>query len=186
MDDLRAKIIHYARHDDARQSIVRAARQLVLELHTWEARARFISKVAEGVIDGHAPRYTPPPEVSKLEASSRYVGCFDAPMRNQLQAHGLREPARSRNRKRLWRYTVEDCQLACRGAGFGLSEGGFSTGNAHAQGRCLCASRRGPVAAPRPPRLRARPDADCATTCSLHDPRPCGGPRAMALFEPPR
>ena len=89
MDDLRAKITHYARNDDARRSIARAARQLVLELHTWDARARFISKVAEGVLVGHAPRYTPPPEVSKLEASSRYVGCFDAPTGNQLRAHGL-------------------------------------------------------------------------------------------------
>lgn len=186
MDDLRTKITYYAQHDDARRSIVRAARELVLELHTWDARARFISKVAEGVLDGHAPRYTPPPEVSTLEASSRYVGCFDAPTGNQLRAHGLREPAHSRNRRKLWRYTVEDCQSACRGAGFGLSEGGFSTGNAHAQGRCLCAVRRGTVAAPRPPQLRARPEADCATTCTLHDPRPCGGPRAIALFEPQR
>ena len=193
MADLRAKILYYLAHEGARRRIVRAAHALARSQHTWNARARFISHVAESVLgerrDGRQPYYTPPPEASLMEASTKYLGCYDAPgsAGQQLRASGLREPARSRNRRRLWRYTVQLCQEACRGAAFGLSEGGFSSGNAHTQARCLCAIGRGGGGAAVDARLTRRvKDADCATACSLHDARPCGGAAALAMFEPIR
>jgi hypothetical protein len=76
---------------------------------------------------------------------------------------------------------VQLCQAACEGDGFGLSEGGFSSGNAHAQARCLCATGTGGDALQARLSRRAN-DAECATACSLHDARPCGGARALALF----
>ena len=59
-----------------------------------------------------------------------------------------------------------------------LQGGGFATGNGHAHARCMCASSSlaGDTA------WRRRPDAECATTCNLHDSRPCGGAKAFSLF----
>ena len=186
MSDLREKVRFYLAHEGARRKIVLAAHALARSLHTWGARARFISHVTERALDqrhGRLPYYVPPPEASALEASTRYLGCYDAPRStSQLRASGLREPARSRNRRKLWRYTVQLCQAACEGGVFGLSEGGFSSGNAHTQARCLCAAAKGGDVALQERLSRRSSDAECATACSLHDPRPCGGANAIALF----
>ena len=185
--ELREKVLFYLAHEGARRKIVQAAHALATSLHTWGARARFISHVAERALDqrrsNQLPYYTPPPEARKLEASTRYLGCYDAPSSaSQLLASGLREPARSRNRRKLWRYTVQLCQAACEGGVFGLGEGGFSSGNAHMQARCLCAAGTGGDAVQARLMSRRANDAECATACSLHDARPCGGARALALF----
>ena len=83
-------------------------------------------------------------------------------------------------RKEPWRYGA----LACQGAAFGLMEGGFSSGNAHALGRCICSARQSRGANRLVKSLGRGKDRDCATACSLHDARPCGGARALALFQP--
>ena len=188
MPDLQAKIVYYLRNEGARRRIVDAAHQLALQLHTWDARARFISLVAEKALSRQAglSSYTQPAEAAALEAASRYLGCYEAPSANQLRTFGFREPAHSRNRRRLWRYTVQLCQEACRGATFGLMDGGFSSGNAHAQGRCICSANRGRSNNSPSKSVRRRRDRECATACSLHDARPCGGPGALALFQPVR
>eukprot|EP00966_Prymnesium_polylepis_P227594 5267092-Prymnesium_polylepis.1 len=49
------------------------------------------------------------------------------------------DPPRSRNKRKLRRYTVQLCQTACRGRAFTLQSGGFSSGNGHADGVCMCA-----------------------------------------------
>ena len=187
MRELREKLLFYLAHEGARRKIVRAAHALATSLHTWGARARFISQVAERALEqrrtDQRPYYTPPSEASEREASTRYLGCYGVPgSAGQLRASGLREPARSRNRRKLWRYTVQLCQEACAGGVFGLSEGGFSSGNAHAQARCLCAAAGAGADALQARLSRRANAAECETACSLHDARPCGGARALALF----
>jgi len=79
----------------------------------------------------------------------------------------------------LRRFTVRTCANACRrrSTHFAVQCGGFCSGNGHRLARCFCAKvpYRGSSE-----RKRAR--AECATTCSLHDSRPCGGSDAAAVY----
>lgn len=185
--EMHRKVEYYLRNETERRRIVLAARAKTLRIHSWEARARFLSRVAEAAIqkqktDGlAAPRYVPPPYARPANDSS-YVGCFL--QRATAAETGLREPWRSRNARKLFRYTVASCEAACvpragKGGSYAaLSGGGFATGNGHALARCMCAVA--PLT--KLDGWRRRPDAECSTVCSLHDARPCGGLRAVALF----
>ena len=91
-DELRTKIRYYLEHEDERRRIVAAAHALAVRLHSWKARAEFISAVAERAIRDHragTPWYTPPPRPP--QATGRYAGCF-------LEAAG----GRNRNTTTLW------------------------------------------------------------------------------------
>lgn len=195
VSDMRSKVLHYLRNDSARRLIVRAAHALALRLHTWDARARFVSWVAEEAIRRQANStqafYAPPLAPSNASISgvaaaapATIVGCFAFSPKLAVASGiaGWQEPSKSRNRRKLHRYTVRSCHSACatvfESGHFGLHSGGFSTGNAHILGRCFCTKRIvGARSAGRP-----LPSSECATTCSLHDPRPCGGPRAIAVY----
>ena len=210
LDDMKVKVLKYLADEPARQRIVRNAHELTHRIHTWEARARFISRVAELAIERvkeaptQAPRYVPFQDSFPANHSS-FLGCF---IRSDKKEDGLVEPPRSRNKRRLYRYTVASCIEACRSRRrrptvAALSGGGFATGNGHAHARCMCAATSPPrasdtynlstpsvkatsgqVTAPMaiPPGWKRRPNVDCATTCSLRDSRPCGGQRAHAFF----
>ena len=209
VDDMKAKVQHYLDNEQDRQEIVRNARDLVQKIHTWDARALFMTAVAEVAIQqiraspGSAPRYLPPPGALSANHSS-YLGCFASAGYGE---EGLSEPPRTRNKRRLYRYTVASCLHACRsrhrrGMNAALTGGGFATGNGHTQARCMCAMAKaqgedrqtGTGTKPeadkeerRHSRLqlagwKRRPEVDCATTCSLKDSRPCGGSRAYAFF----
>ena len=170
--ELRDKISYYQRHEEARQRIVRAALARVLSRHTWDGRARFLSKVAVAAMRRHTAgtaHYRAPLDAASLMQDARYEGCY--PQISEFAELQVRRPLR--------RFTVSTCLKACGKAPlFALHCGGFCTGNGHRLGQCLCAHRE---IAPGGRKLR---DRDCATTCSLHDSRPCGGPVGMAVFRP--
>ena len=52
--DLRQKVAHYLANETARRRIVLAAASLTRRIHTWDARARFITNVALRVL-GQCP-----------------------------------------------------------------------------------------------------------------------------------
>ena len=190
IDDLRAKIYRYLADEPARVRIVKAAAALVNRVHTWDARARFITRAVEhhvGLHDTRLPYYTPRLHGAAAAVAGAttgvpepFVACVDARMNAQRFTE---VPAR----RPLRRYTVATCAAACRvrGAGyFGTLCGGFCSGNGHRLARCFCARSAAGDAKfqlsfdPKRPRQRR----DCATTCSLHDSRPCGGLDTMAVF----
>ena len=174
MQDLRTKIMHYLSDEPARRRIVRAAADLTHRIHSWDARARFITKAFQWHIQQHDPQrpyYTPLPAPSTpLEP---YVGCIHA----RLNEHMFTEiPAR----RPLRRFTVATCAVACqkyRAATFAVQCGGFCSGNGHRLARCHCAK---PGMTPTSNSKSAR--LECATACSLRDSRPCGGFDSMAVF----
>jgi hypothetical protein len=175
MDDLRAKILYYTANEAARQRIVRAAFKLVERVHTWQARATFITQVVQHHVLQHqagAPYYIPPP---RQKAAEPFVHCIDA-RTNSIRFEEVHA------RRPLRRYTVASCALKCSArsaAHFAMQCGGFCSGNGHRLARCYCA--KGDVM-----RLRTSPKhrnpAECATTCSLHDSRPCGGFDSLAVY----
>ena len=170
--DLRDKIRYYQHHEEERQTIVRAALARVLSRHTWDARARFLSKVAAAAMRSHkagTPYYRAPPDAASLMQDARYEGCY----------RQTSEFAELQVRRPLRRFTVSTCLKACGKAPlFALHCGGFCTGNGHRLGQCLCG--RSEIG----PERKKFGDRDCATTCSLHDSRPCGGPTGIAVFRP--
>lgn len=208
VEDMKVKVRHYLADEQARQRIVSNALALVQRVHTWDARARFISHVAElAIIRARGSlkplaRYVPPPDAVPANHSS-FIGCF---LRADRKEEGLREPPRSRNKRRLFRYTVASCVHACRSLGVqgalaAVTGGGFAFGNGHSHARCMCAagsanasswagdlesdavdSGTKPKKLQPPPGWLQRADSECATTCSLKDSRPCGGVRAYAFF----
>ena len=177
-----------------RQAVVSNAHALARKLHSWDRRAMFVSYVAEKAIERQqsssgaggrntslsspAPHYEPPAH-ARFAADPSFLGCFASKDRKES---GLVEPPRSRNKRKLWRYEVASCIAACRGSRHELAAlggGGFVGGNGHAHARCLCAPRSALVLAPP---WHRRPNSECATTCALHDARPCGGPKSFAVF----
>lgn len=183
MDDLRAKILHYLQDEPARRRIVRAAAALAHKVHSWDARARFITRAFELHVAQHEreqprlPYFVPQPPLP----AEPYVACLDG----RQYASAFTEV---NARRPLRRFTVATCALACRtrnAAHFGLQCGGFCSGNGHRLGRCFCAKSASTPAlsVADVTSIRAqRPRYDCASTCSLQDARPCGGFDAMALF----
>ena len=193
--EMRNKVLYYLRNENERQRIVRNAHAVVQRLHTWDSRARFVTWVAEEAMrrqaNRSAPYYSLPSQDHVVHAgtgsdehSTHLVGCFAIPSGagRAGMSSGLREPPRSRNRRKLHRYTVKSCEETCSGtAGFGLQGGGFSTGNAHILGKCLCAVT--PISDVPMKWWRKRlPQRECSTVCTLHDPRPCGGPKGIAMY----
>jgi len=172
MDDLRTKILKYLADEPLRRRVVAAAAALARRVHTWDARARFITRAVEESIRGHAPNtpyYVPPPTLPA--ASEPFLRCIAKPHAPEfLEVHAKRP---------LRRFTVQTCADACRrrSTHFAVQCGGFCSGNGHRLARCFCAKvpYRGWSG-------RARSRADCATTCSLHDVRPCGGWDVAAVY----
>ena len=79
VDQMSEKVRYYLRHEDERQRIVQAAHALVLRRHTWDARARFLSKVAAEAVQRHpagTAYYTPPPNAAALMQDAHYEGCY--------------------------------------------------------------------------------------------------------------
>ncbi|KAL1500451.1 hypothetical protein AB1Y20_013108 [Prymnesium parvum] len=193
LSELRAKVNYFLQNEEERRRIVRNALALVESRHSWDARARFITILAERAIREAAnlsspPLYRAPPLTVKPPGEQpHYVGCFQTvgsksfvPKRARYSSTQLfQDPPKSRNGRRLRRYTVQLCQESCSGRDFTLQSGGFSSGNGHTGGVCKCVTKTsGEVQQS----LRRRPGSECATTCSLHDSRPCGGSVAIALF----
>ena len=183
VDDMRTKVLYYLHNEALRQRIVAAAHALTRTIHTWDSRARFITRVAEVAIrmqaSEAAARYRPPPGARAANDSS-FRGCF---LQRSNTEKGLRAPPRSRNARKLFRYTVASCEEACaKGSSryAALIGGGFTTGNGHTLAKCFCAE----AALTQADGWRRRPDAECDTQCTLHDARPCGGYRSFALFGP--
>lgn len=190
MEDLKRKVLYYHANESARRRIVVAAAALVRRIHTWDARARFMTRAIEQAMRQHDPQlpfYTRPTDLAV--SPDTYVGCIDywraGTTFTELSA-----------RRPLRRFTVESCGLACRrqsrtATHFAVHCGGFCSGNGHKLARCLCAKgtyasattqaggdsgATAMIAGPR------HPKAECATTCSLHDARPCGGHDAVAVY----
>lgn len=174
MDDLRSKILYYSNNETARRAIVDAAFALTKRIHSWDTRAQFITKAIEAAVQRHDPKlpyYSRPADA--LRPPEPYLGCLDG----RRSASAFAEIAA---RRPLRRYTVESCANACRrrSTHFALQCGGFCSGNGHRLGRCFCAK----VPFLGTTSYRQRPDPECATTCSLHDARPCGGWDAIAVY----
>lgn len=171
IEDLRSKILYYARNESARRQIVRQAAQLANSVHSWDARARFLSQVLE--ISRNTREATI--NVTTQGPAASFEGCFDVRWLRELQFKEQRKP-----RRMLRRFTVATCASVCRALPeakvFALECGGFCAGNGHRLARCWCGSQQ-------PERKsRKRPPGTCAWTCSLHDPRPCGGSGVRAVY----
>ena len=184
--DMRAKVLRYLKDESERRRIVLAAHNLTRHIHSWDARAIYITRVAEQALRYNQlaanamTQYTPPPWAKHADDPS-YLGCFLL-KRDDLVGSGVSEPSKSRNKRRLFRYTVAQCEAACLKDGkpfAALNGGGFTTGNGHTLARCMCAIAELTVANG----WQKRHDSECATTCALHDSRPCGGHRAYSLFK---
>ena len=187
VEDMKAKALQYLQDEPARQRIVTAAYALATRLHTWNQRARFISRVAEEAIENaktmQVARFLPSPGLVRTANDSSYVGCF-VPTKGSIT-----EPVRSRNKRKLWRYTVAECQDACQRTRTtpsrlaAVTGGGFVSGNGHKLAECMCAkfSVNHSVV---PPDWRRVADRACSTTCTLLDARPCGGYNSYAIFRP--
>jgi len=187
MAELRSKVRHYLQFEAERRRIVGAARALVLERHTWEARAAFLTKATEDAIARHTssgePWFRPARRTSP--SRSRLLGCYIFPpagregkganisfVKQERFLAGMPYPRG---------FNVSDCEQTCgASAFFGMYCGGFCRGDAHYRGDCFCGS----TAAFR--ELQRSGTCTyalrCNTTCSLTDERPCGGPRAMAVY----
>ena len=174
VSDLTVKITRILRNETERLRIVKNAHGRAHQLHTWDMRARFITKVAEEAIrqtPNRSPYYTSPSSLSRASLDVVHVGCFAPPKGTRLL-----DPTASRNKRKLYRYTVRSCQRACAGADFGLQGGGFVTGNGHAWGKCVCVERGADRT------WQRRPSHTCTSSCNLHDSRPCGGKSTFALY----
>jgi hypothetical protein len=80
--DLRAKVQRYLSDEQGRRQIVHNARELVQAVHTWDARAKFLTKVAEAAITKQAVAPQPlyiPPITTRAPKAFRFRGCFAAP-----------------------------------------------------------------------------------------------------------
>ena len=88
MEELEAQLNYYLTHEHERQRMVAAAHALAIGLHSWNARARFITAVARNVIESHprgVPWYVPPPSPP---TRATYTGCHAEPhgWRNATEA----------------------------------------------------------------------------------------------------
>ena len=158
----------------------------LVELDPWAnldaaERARFITKVIEHHVRAHDPKlpyYTPPPAVARQRPAASLVGCFASARMTSRPGGGFVE---SKTRRMLRRYSVAACETACWEKGteaFALQCGGFCSGNGHKLGRCFC----GPAFVAAVAMVKRLPPKVCETTCSLHDPRPCGGYDGLAVY----
>lgn len=172
MDELRAKIIKYLADEPARRAIVAAAAALVRRVHTWDARARFITRAVEANIRLHAqgtPYYVKPISLSK--PIEPFLRCIERPRTPTFSEVVAKRPLR--------RFTVQTCATACRrrSTHFAVQCGGFCSGNGHRLAKCFCATV--PYTGTS---TKQRPKVECATACSLHDSRPCGGWDSAAVY----
>ena len=173
MEDLRAKVLKYLADEPLRRRVVAAAAALVRRIHTWDARARFITKAIAANVRLHppsAPYYTLPSDYKT--PPEPYLRCIRRPRAPDFTEVVAKRPLR--------RYTVQTCAQTCRRSSsthFAVQCGGFCSGNGHRLARCFCAKAPYVVGAG-----GTRPRAECATTCSLHDSRPCGGWETAAVY----
>ena len=209
-DELRSRIRYYLTHEAERRRVVKSARELTLKLHSWEARARFITAVVERANRSHPPGvawYRPPKKPESTTSlrgqtsTSTYAGCFAEPRKRAratfratnatANTAGVHDGTAS-----MWDeqhvnvqgpyprgFNVSMCEQKCAGwPHFALICGGFCSGDVHYRGRCVC----GQGMAWR--RILAAPlgGNKCESTCSLHDDRPCGAAAAMAVYNQTR
>mmetsp|Transcript_24923 Transcript_24923/g.56820 ORF Transcript_24923/g.56820 Transcript_24923/m.56820 type:complete len:199 (-) Transcript_24923:37-633(-) len=180
--DLKAKVKYYLTHEDERRRIVAAARALVLERHTWEKRAAFITHVVQDTMMRYqqSQRFHPA-SPSRLADRSRLMGCYTS-ARRPMNVSG---DAYWHKQKRViprvpygHGFNISDCESSCEGSPFfGLRWGGFSRGDAHMRADCLCGGSRA-FQELAPPLDACR----CHSTCSLRDERPCGWSSGMAVY----
>lgn len=201
-DELRSKIRYFLAHEPERRRIVERARQLATHLHSWIARAQFISAVVRKAAQDHPagrPWYVASAEFQPT-TESEYVACVAEPekrpagLRNQsMHGRGLdvweeqqtlhMTSARTTQKQPYSQgFNVSMCEQACSSwPYFALLCGGFCrNGDVHFRGRCQCGRRvawRRLMMASKPLTPRK-----CESTCSLHDDRPCGGAAAMAIY----
>eukprot|EP00908_Phaeocystis_cordata_P017075 Transcript_2841.p1 GENE.Transcript_2841~~Transcript_2841.p1 ORF type:complete len:483 (+),score=23.40 Transcript_2841:84-1532(+) len=201
MADLQSKVRQYLDDEPARRRIVGAAHKLALSTHRWEDRAAFMTRVAHRAIELHPPG-TPwfsRPASKPAVALSPPVGCFveEPSLMERARKGGAATRRRARDNStrvlvELKRpashmgpyrhgFGVDDCESACAAyPHYGLLAGGFTSGDAHRRASCYC-GRPGVLRA----LLRHKSPRRCASTCSLRDERPCGGPGAISLYTPP-
>lgn len=174
LDDLRSKILRFLRDEPARRRIVAAAVALARSRHSWDERARFVTRASLHAIAKHPPRkvyYTPPDPRRRPKSNATFVGCLHP--REMPTAHEWLKP-----RTRLSWFTASTCELQCRRrnqSAFALLGGGFSNGMAHRLAKCSCWNEL-PVPHARPPPLHT-----CDFSCTLYDLRPCGG-TSLAVY----
>ena len=172
MDDLKTKIRYYLSNEPARRKIVDAAYAHSRKIHSWLARARFITRAVEAAIQLHDPPgasfYTKPAGIAP--PAEPYLSC--------AAGRGMSGFVEVHARRPLRRFTVATCARACQGKSthFAVQCGGFCSGNGHRLARCFCAK------VPFVGITHRKPKAECATTCTLHDSRPCGGWDAAAIY----
>jgi len=199
MADLVSKVRQYLDDEPARRRIVRAARRLALSAHSWEHRAAFITTMAQRAVAQH-PSDTPWFKPAPRPAASRLppIGCFvekpslierarktgGVTTRRRTGNNGTRlliEQKRPASHTGPYRhgFGIDDCERACAGYHYyAMLNGGFTTGDAHRRASCYC-GRDGVLKALPQHRSPHR----CASTCSLRDERPCGGPSAFSVYK---
>ena len=98
--DLRSKVLHYARDEAARQRIVMAAHALVQRLHTWDARARFVTRAVQVALARHGARAAAEAEAlkSKIIADEKSREKAKA-QREAAELKRRQEEARERKRE---------------------------------------------------------------------------------------
>lgn len=147
---------YYLAHDDERTAIVRAARSLAVEKHTWDRRAEYILEALREANASHeagAPWYEPPPAAS-VHTRARLRGCLETSGR--LDVANASQPYEATNASEQPRgvpsrgFNVSGCEARCAArvaSGFGLlCSGACGGGNAHMRARCLCGAQQGAAA----------------------------------------
>lgn len=177
VDELRAQIWRYQQDEPARLRIVDAAAQLARRLHSWDARARFMTQVAQEAMRQHPPGepwYRPP---SEHRARAPLAGCFTHRQLLLMQIGAERTRPKVYGNKYSAGYNVSDCVRTCRHEGWhyaGLLCGGLCSGDIHSRAHCFCLRAL--------PSQRRLGEGVCGGTCSLHDDRPCGSRTVMAVY----
>lgn len=150
--ELRERVAYYLSHEGERRNIVEAAHRLTLRLHSWDARARFISAVIEKANRSHPigqPWYSRPPSPPPSSPGAvAHVGCFSEPRKPRNHQNTSRAFATARADAALWEeqrawpegsamanaaysrgFNVSMCEQHCEGwPYFALICGGFCHG----------------------------------------------------------
>ena len=103
-------------------------------MHTWDARARFITRAVQANVERHAagtPYYVRPAALPL--PPEPFLRCIDKPRSSTFTEVQAKRPLR--------RFTVHTCAVACRkrSTHFAVHCGGFCSGNGHRLARCFCA-----------------------------------------------
>ena len=138
-------MLYYLEHEEERRDIVTRAHEMTARVHSWDARARFLSFAAEAAIakswTGNMQergRYVPPPWAIRANHSS-FVGCYQAGKEQHIY------PSSHVTSVSCGVIQLQCVTTSCRDSGHALAaliDGGFSSGNGHAHAQCKCARAR--------------------------------------------